>query len=266
MALLALKVLSEKSGNICVAKGEDEVSLFCEREYQEGDKILFETSDKNSFVWLQFDDALGRSLVYVTGEVWYPVPFGKKRINLSPKAFSGRRHLITARVAKDFEITTYRNLALNVNDYHENETSFPHASANVETRGEAVFAARNAIDGVTLSSSHGEWPFASWGINQRRDAEMIVDFGRTVIVDRVILYLRADFPHDNWWQQVTLEFSDGSMLEADLMKTGAGQEIGFEKKEITWVKLCNLKKSDEPSPFPALTQIEVYGGETETNL
>ncbi|MDN5334544.1 MAG: hypothetical protein PWP59_1806, partial [Sphaerochaeta sp.] len=30
---------------------------------------------------------------------------------------------------------------------------------------------------------------------------------------------------------------------------------------ITYLTLCNLKKADDTSPFPALTQIEVYGTE-----
>jgi hypothetical protein len=33
------------------------------------------------------------------------------------------------------------------------------------------------------------------------------------------------------------------------------------KKVTSSVKLSNLIKSDEPSPFPALSQIEVYGYE-----
>ena len=31
------------------------------------------------------------------------------------------------------------------------------------------------------------------------------------------------------------------------------------EKEITWLELCNLIKAEDPSPFPALSQIEVYG-------
>lgn len=30
-----------------------------------------------------------------------------------------------------------------------------------------------------------------------------------------------------------------------------------------WLKLSHLIKADDPSPFPALTQIEVYGTDTE---
>ena len=32
-----------------------------------------------------------------------------------------------------------------------------------------------------------------------------------------------------------------------------------EKKKISWIQLKELIKSEDPSPFPALTQIEVYG-------
>ena len=133
----------------------------------------------------------------------------------------------------------------------------------METRGESVFAAMNAIDGVTAAASHGEWPYQSWGINRRADAELTLDFGRLIVADRIVFYLRADFPHDNWWQKVTIEFSDGSEQEFALKRTGEAQEFGFEAKPILWLKLKNMIKSGEPSPFPALTQIEVYGKEAD---
>ena len=153
----------------------------------------------------------------------------------------------------------YRNLALNPADQHDDTGCFPHASANVETRGESVFAARNAIDGVLANRSHGSWPYGSWGINRQEDAVMKVDFGRKVKTDRVVLYTRSDFPHDNWWVRVTLRFSDGTSREFALEKSSTGHELTFEEKEITWIELGNLIKSEDPSPFPALTQIEVYG-------
>lgn len=142
---------------------------------------------------------------------------------------------------------------------YENNNSFPHASANVETRNEAVFAARNAIDGVKANSSHGEWPYASGGINRDPQACLKVDFGREIETDKVIIYLRADFPHDNWWKEVTLAFSDGSSVTANLKKLATGQEITFEKRTITWIEFRNLIKAETQSPFPALTQLEVYG-------
>lgn len=252
--------LTDKSGNtLAVARGEREVNLISAREYQEGDTIYVESSEKPGYLWLQLDDALGKSLVYLTGDIAYPVPFGDRRIHLSPKAFSGSQHLLNVRVAEDFEVNAYRNLAFSRYDFHGNQTFFPHASANVETRGEMVFAACNAIDGVTANESHGRWPYGSWGINRNPDAEMKLDFGRTVEVDRIRVYLRADFPHDNWWKKMSVAFSDGEVKELSLEKTGNAQEFVFEKKPIQWLVISHLIQSEEASPFPALSQIEVYG-------
>ncbi|MCI8917821.1 MAG: carbohydrate-binding protein [Eubacterium sp.] len=259
MAELCLKVLDGNYKTLAVSRGEGEACIVFSQEYKEGDMILFEASQQGTHIWLQLDDALGKSLVYVTGMAAYQIPFGNKRINLSPKAFSGTKHLICAREAKDYEVAAYRNLAVNVCDQSEARNIFPHAQANVETRGEAVFAAQNAIDGVTVTSCHGEWPYGSWGINKQDDAEIKIDFGREVEADRIIMYTRADFPHDNWWKQVSFSFSDGSSFEWELQKKDNPHEIVFEQKRISWLKLHDMKKSDEPSPFPALTQIEVYG-------
>ena len=38
-----------------------------------------------------------------------------------------------------------------------------------------------------------------------------------------------------------------------------GHVLTFPEREVTWVELCNLIKAEDPSPFPALSQIEVYG-------
>lgn len=259
MAVLALKVLDQNGKTICVSSGEDNVSLVCTAEYSEGDRIVLETSEKNIHVILQVDDAMGPAFVHITGNVSYKIPFGEKRICYSPKAFYGNRHYLYAKVAREDEIRAYRNLALNVYDQHGETNCYPHAAANVETRGESVFAARNAIDGVCENRSHGEWPYESWGINRQDDAEMTVDFGQEIEADKIVLYTRSDFPHDNWWTQVTLTFSDGTSIKWDLEKTSLPHVLKMERKRITWVKLSNLIKSEDPSPFPALSQIEVYG-------
>lgn len=259
MALLCLKVQDADQKTVYISRGENEVSLVCSREYQEGDRIILESSEKDVHIWLQLDDALGKSLVYVTDFVYYPIPFGEKRANLSPKVFHGEVHLLTAKLAKDYEVKAYRNLALNVNDQHGDVCCYPHATANVETRGESVFAAKNAIDGVTVNNCHGVWPYQSWGINRQEDAKIRIDFGRQVAVDRIVLYTRSDFPHDNWWNKATFTFSDESVLEVEMEKQSLPHEFTFERREVSWVEMSHMIKSEEPSPFPALTQIEVYG-------
>lgn len=259
MQNLCLKILNKHMETIAVSKGVNEANLVFSGEYQEGDTVILEIAEGVHYVWLQLDDAMGKSLVFLTGNISYRIPFGEKRMNLSPKAFSGKKHLLSAKCARDFEIETYRNLAFNVCDQHDVTDLFPHATANVETRGETVFAAQNAIDGVTVSNCHGEWPYGSWGINRQKDACIRIDFGRTIMVDRLVLYLRSDFPHDNWWEQVSFKFSDESTLDMKLAKKEGPQETVFDEKHIDWLEMYNMKMSGEPSPFPALTQIEVYG-------
>lgn len=258
---LCMKILDADMNTRAVSRGVDEVNLVYTQEYRPEDRIILEISGEPAYIWIQFDDALGRSLVYVTGNVTYTVPFGEKRINLSPKAFYGSKHLLCARAARDFEIDIYRNLAFNVCDQHHIENCYPHASANVETRGESVFAARNAIDGVTVNTCHGEWPYQSWGIHMQKDARIKLDFGRTVEIDRIVLYTRADFPHDNWWKSASFSFSDGSTLEMKMEKSALPHETDFPPKQVSWLEMGQMVKAEGPSPFPALTQIEVYGRE-----
>ena len=129
-----------------------------------------------------------------------------------------------------------------------------------------VFAAKNAIDGLVANSGHGEWPYTSWGINRDPNAAWRLDFGRPVVLDEAVVYLRADFPHDAWWREATLRFSDGSRLTLPLEKTGAGQPFPFAPRQAEWVVLDTLIKADDPSPFPALTQLELWGRETEDTL
>ncbi|MBQ2626344.1 MAG: carbohydrate-binding protein, partial [Eubacterium sp.] len=75
----------------------------------------------------------------------------------------------------------------------------------------------------------------------------------------------ADFPHDNWWVSGKLVFTDGSEMTLNMeKKTGEPHCFSLEEAKcgITWVRLQELVKADDPSPFPALTQIEVYGTES----
>ena len=82
-------------------------------------------------------------------------------------------------------------------------------------------------------------------------------------VDELRLTLRADFPHDSWWTQATVEFDDGTREVLELAKTPAPQSFAIAPRTVHSLKLFELKKADDPSPFPALTQIEAWGTEAE---
>lgn len=244
------------------AHGASRAVLAWEGEYEEGDKILFCLPKRNCFYVIRVDDTMDEAYIYGTAdELVYEIPFEERKTSYNPKSFTGDRHYLTMRYAREYEIGAYRNLAENVMDQHGDQGCYPHAYANVETRGEAVFAARNAIDGVKANLSHGKWPYESWGINMQDDAQMTLDFGRPVDFDEIVLYTRADFPHDNWWEKVTFTFSDGTSETVELEKSAEPHNIRLERKGITWLAFGQLIKAEDPSPFPALTQIEVYGTE-----
>lgn len=257
------KIINAKDLPVCSITDKDELIFVYDGEYKPGDKIVLE-AETETFAVIQLDDALGEELVYLKeGSLTYEVPFDEKKICYSPKCFIGERHLLTARVATKEEISAYRNLARNRYDQHGDTGCYPHATANVETRGEAVFAARNAIDGIKANKYHGEWPYGSWGINRNPDAVIRVEFGRSILADKLAVYLRADFPHDNWWEEITVRFSDETTMTCALKKTGKAQIIEIPEKKLEWIQLEKLIKADDPSPFPALTQLEVYGRELQ---
>lgn len=257
---LSLIILNKENEILASAKDTNEVNLVYDKEYQEGDKVVITVSKPNAHLHVQVDDALGDAFVYATQkELVYEIPFGSKKLSMSPKVFTGDLHLLYVRVAEEKELSNYRNLALNVMDQHGETGCFPHGSANVETRGESVFAAKNAIDGVRENHSHGNWPYESWGINMQDDAVMKLDFGRKVLAEKIVLYTRSDFPHDNWWESVTLTFSDGEKKVWALEKSDKAHVLDLNNKELEWLTLGELIKADDPSPFPALTQIEIYG-------
>ncbi|MDY6305676.1 MAG: carbohydrate-binding protein [Oribacterium sp.] len=248
------------------AEGEEEAVLAWNGEYRKNDFIEFTELTKNRFYVVTLDAAVPEAVVYVTADsILYEVPFYEKKTSYNPLAFFGNRHYIRIRLAENREIYRERDLALNPFDQHEVSGVYPHASANIETRGEAVFAARNAIDGCVATGSHGEWPYESWGINRREDAEFRIDFGRPVNINEIRLYTRADFPHDSWWKAGTFTFSDGTEETVQMEKrAGTPHSFSLKRENITWLTLHDLKKASDPSPFPALTEIEVFG--TEGNV
>lgn len=262
--ILHISVCSASGTVKAEATGTEGVELLYCSAYEPGDRLCLESGEPG-FVVVSLSQTLLPVCGWLRGAMYLSVPFGENALAYSPMCFAGTRHLLSARLAADYEVAGYRNLAGNSLDSHENSGLFPHAAANVETRGEAVFAARNAVDGLWANRGHGPWPYQSWGINQRQDASITIDFGRRVLVDRVVLVTRADFPHDSWWTQGTVTFSDGTGIPFPLLKTAGPQNITFPQKETDHIILGKLKKAADSSPFPALTQLEVWGRECAEN-
>ncbi|WP_430611055.1 hypothetical protein [Enterococcus sp. DIV0876] len=244
------------------ASGEDFVQLALQDyHYEDSDEIRVTLDQAGIFLMVKLDETLDSTMIYVKGREWrYVVKRTQNAMEAAPKfRFAGNCHYLQVRIATSAEIHAYRNIALNPHDQKNDSNAYPHARANVETRDDATFFACNAIDGVFANRSHGNYPYGSWGINRQSDAALTIDFGKEVKVDRVRLTLRADFPHDNYWEKVTAVFSDGSSETFATKKTDIGQSFDFAQRETTCITLCQLIQSDDPSPFPALTQVEVFG-------
>lgn len=241
------------------ADGAKEALLCFDRDYQEGDRVEI-TAEAGAHLWAQMDVSILPGEVFLpTGVMTWRVPWGEHRLAYRPGAFADARHIVSARVMTQDELAARRNLALNPADLRGDTDFFPHCTANVETRGESCFAARNVIDGLRFNTFHGEWPFQSWGIGAREDAWCRLDLGREAQIDAMALTLRADFPHDAWWVRGQVALSDGTTVDFPLQKTGDRQTIDLGRHRVRWLRLQNMIKSDDPSAFPALIEWEVFG-------
>lgn len=245
------------------AEHESEAMLCFDRAYAPGDKIEIDAG-AHRHLWVQTDVSVLPGEVYLPkGHMTWTVPAGEHRLAYRPGAFEERRHIVTARAMTAGEIAARRDLARNPGDLRGDTDFYPHCTANVETRGESCFAARNVIDGLRFNTCHGEWPFQSWGIGAREDAWCLLDLGREVNVDAMALTLRADFPHDAWWVRGQVALSDGDTVDFPLQKTGDRQYIDLGNRRVRWLRLQNMVKSDDPSAFPALIAWEVFGADGE---
>ncbi len=269
MAKLSISVLGDSGDVKCHAQGEEDIVwMVYQEEYEPGDQILFSTDEFPAFYVIRVDSCLDEAYVYMTqAQAVYTIPFDQEnpfklpRISYPYGSFIGKQHYLTIRQAGSEENENYRNLAKNVMDQKDSTGCYPHVHANAETKGPvaALFAARNVIDGIVANTCHYPWPFQSWGIDQRADAEITVEFGRPVDMEELRLTTRADFPHDSWWTEATVSFSDGGSETLQMEKSVQPHRFSIRRNGITWLKLSQLIQADDPSPYPALTQIEVFG-------
>ena len=260
--IINLKLLNEKGECKFKAYGE-EIDVRYNGEYEPGDKWRIDV-DYSDFVKIKLDSTMADSIIYIPDKSFeFKIPFDNERkACYAPGAFDGDSHRITVSEPTEAEIYAEREISLNSHDRHNIHKYYPHAVANFVTRENPCFFERNAIDGVTDNEGHGVYPYHSWGGGLREDLEFEVRFGGDVEVSRVTIYLRADFPHDTYWKEAELEFSDGTKHHVDLIGTKEGQTFEFEPKKTQFVKLSGFKQQrleDGSLSFAALSQIQIYG-------
>lgn len=259
---MKIKIISNQREVLAEAQGEKSLELTYEKPYQEGDVIVFETKT-NQFVKIRIDQRITESILFLPeGTLEYKIPFGIALEAYHPETFKGDKHQILIKEVDEEIIGHRRNLSLNGLDKRGEVNYFPHTDANIVTRDEPWFESRNTVDGYKDTKGHGAFPYQSWGGGLRDDLEFSLLFGREVLVDEIILYLRADYhlDHDINWHSGVIEFSDGFKMPIEMKKTVEGQSFTFEPRKVTWIKLNHLRR-EISAAFSALTQIEVFGKE-----
>jgi len=255
-------MLKDNSGSCKFEACGTEIDVCYNGEYEEGDGWCIEAD--SHFVKMKLDETMLCSIVYLPDKTFeFKIPFDRERLYCyAPDAFSGGSHRIVCSEPSDDEIYGEREISLNPHDRHDVDGYFPHAWANSVTNEHPSLFERNAIDGVIRNERHGKYPHHSWGGGAREDLEFEVRFGMEAEVSRVTIFIRADFPHDTYWKEADIEFSDGTVKHIELVKTMDGQSFEFEPVKTDRIRLCGFKQQrleDGSLSFAALSQIQVYG-------
>ena len=167
----------------------------------------------------------------------------------------------------------YKNVALNPGDVRAPGHGFPHASSNSEypcppasgtgaCTPDTTFLALSAIDGKVNNSCHGSLACASWGPQMLDSLWWRVDFGHDVQVDKVVILIRRDFPHDSYWKDATLVFSDSSKLTIHPDSVAFLQPFTFASRTIKTLTITNLVPF--ANKWCGFTEVQVWGYDPPT--
>lgn len=281
ISMRLLRVQGNQNRKREIAKGEDELSAV----FQAGDEIEILSSSR--YIVLEAFGNEETLLYSASGQFRIEVPKGKNAA-VYPSLPKGES-LVSARIPTQSELSEVRNLALNpydvmrIEEYPGSGTTivqeadspsikaqsmFPHAYANVVTRGEASFFARNAIDGHVNSAGHGDYPYQSWGYDQKEEASFTLYFGRKVALSSIGLTLRHDKAnnHDTYWASAVIEY-DGGELEVELEDSGDEQEFPFDADITTdYIRIRDIVSAKTGQGYAALTEISAYGYDVSPEL
>lgn len=264
--MIQIKIINKEGKELFSAK-DVAIDVVYNGSYCEGDKIVISKTD-TEYLALQLDETLAESIVFAPISTFeFPVPYGELKKGYDNNAFSGDFHRIRVYEPSDDIKYTSRKISLNSHDIRGQKKFFPHAYANLVTREAVCFYERNAIDGIIQNHDHGDYPYHSWAGGAREDLEYYLDFGTEVEIEKLVFFLRADFPHDTYWKSLDVEFDDKTCVTADFIKTGEGQELILPEKKLTRkIHLTNFKQAELPFSWAALSQLEVYGNYIKEDL
>jgi hypothetical protein len=86
----------------------------------------------------------------------------------------------------------------------------------------------------------------------------MVEFGREVETEQVVIVLHRHDGQDKTWTGATLEFSNGEKVPIELRNTSQPQESTFPKQKCEWVKLVDFRECF-PLVDNGIAEFEVHG-------
>ena len=144
-----------------------------------------------------------------------------------------------------------RNLAVNRDAYTYHLRSYPRVTSNSHYRYRPEFSPDHVIDGQ-------RWSGGYWRPARRTDLWLLVEFGREVETERVVLVLHCKDGQDRTWTGAALEFSNGERIRVSLRNTSEPQEFTFPKQKCGWVRLVDFQQSF-PLADNGIVEWEIYG-------
>ena len=144
-----------------------------------------------------------------------------------------------------------RNLALNEDAYTYHLRSYPRVTSNSHYRYRPEFSPNNAIDGQRASGRY-------WRPARRTDLWLMVEFGREVETEQVVIVLHRHDGQDKTWTGAALEFSNSEKMAIALRNTSQPQEFTFPKQKCVWVKLVDFRECF-PLVDNGIAEFEVHG-------
>ncbi len=257
-----VKITYEGKNETTEATGKGLATLYVDGKYAAGDKVTVTLPEGEKYVFVGLNARAGEVLMYLPTGTWtykfenlttcYPNTMN------NVTSYSYRENTITARIPTADELAQTRNLAANIYDLSSAKDAYPHATGSSATSG-AQFAVRNAIDGFySNQSAAAKWPANAWKPStSEKSSEIKIDFGRSVVVEELVVYITGDATH---YVTATVVLSDGTEMEINLRDTDEGMSFDLGGKTTTSITIKNLVKADE-SKAAAISEVKVFGHE-----
>ena len=243
--------------------GEGSAEIKGSNHYGAGDKVTITLAEGQKYVFVKASNNVSESLIYAPDGV-YTYTIANDFKNYLPSSMFVR---VSARYPSEDELKEVKNLAVNPFDVTtKTAKAYPHVYAS-NNYNQSEFGAHCAIDGFVTNTSHGMYPQQSWGPNKpvKSTDTFVIDFGREVVVNELVLYLRGDFvttghSHDSYFSEITVKLSDGTQIKINPEKTRSAQTFDLEGKTTTSITLtgfvCDNTNSDG---WAGLAEVKVNG-------